>query len=274
MREQEWNPAESIAQAFAFPSYLLVILLFVGPEKMKSKLLRDSETDVAAHRHEHRARGMRNIPVHAYPNVHTRTKSRVCGDSCKQHVAAASALCGSRDPVVLGVQPCERGADEPFPSYVLRFVRAIGKPEARFNGAAQSSALSSLRANHGMKILVRDEPPEIEEAGVGPVRRDEEIRRAGSRLQAGGQKFPGVVGEICAARWYLWPTGHRRLRRSALGIAAVEAIFHEEQHVAQSSSIRQQRAAGNLEMVGDDRDNHGEIEIRMKAPGEIEIAFV
>jgi len=27
-------------------------------------------------------------------------------------------------------------------------------------------------------------------------------------------------------------------------------------------------------MVGDDRDNHGQIEIRMKAPGEIEIAFV
>jgi hypothetical protein len=29
-----------------------------------------------------------------------------------------------------------------------------------------------------------------------------------------------------------------------------------------------------LEMVGDDRDNHGEIEIRMKAPGEIGIAFM
>ena len=125
-----------------------------------------------------------------------------------------------------------------------------------------------------MKILVRHEPPKIEEAGVSPVGRDEEIGRAGSRLQAGGQKFPGVVGEICAARRYLWPTGDRRLRRSALRIAAVEAILHEEQHVAQSGSIRQQRAAGNLEMVGDNRDNHGEIEIRMKAPGEIEIAFV
>src|ERR1700756_2174042 len=144
MQAQKWNPAKSVAQAFAYPSCLLVILLFVGPEKMKSKLLRDSETDVAAPRHEHRARGMSNVPIHSYPNVRTRTKSRVCGDSRKQHIATASVLCGSRDPVVLRVQPGERGADEPFPSYVLRFVGPIGKPEARFDGSAEPSPLSSL----------------------------------------------------------------------------------------------------------------------------------
>src|ERR1700746_1514043 len=114
-----------------------------------------------------------------------------------------------------------------------------------------------------MKILVRDEPPKIEEAGVRPVGRDEEIGRARSRLQAGGQKFSGVVGEICPARRYLWLTGDRRLCRSALRIAAVEERLNEEQHAAQSGAIRQQRAAGSLEMVGDNRDNHGEIEIRM-----------
>src|ERR1700720_3095412 len=94
-------------------------------QNMKSKLLRDSETDMAPHRHEHRACRMCNIPIHSHPNVHTRTNSRVSRDSRKQHVATASVLRHSRDPVVLRVQPGERGPDEPFASYVLRFVRAI-----------------------------------------------------------------------------------------------------------------------------------------------------
>src|ERR1700719_1225565 len=111
---------------------------------MKSKLLRDSETDVAADGHERRARRMRIIPIHTHPNVHTRTNSRVRRDSRKQRVAAASVLRHTRDPVVLRVQPGERGPDEPFPGYVLRFVRAIGKPEPRFNRAAQSGPLRSL----------------------------------------------------------------------------------------------------------------------------------
>ena len=241
---------------------------------MESKLLRDPETDVAANRHERRARRMRNIPIQSNPNVHAGTNSRVRRDSCKQHISAASVLCGSPDLVVLRMQPGERRADEPFAGYVLRFVRSIGEPESRFNRAAQPSLLRSPGTNHRMKILVRDQSPKIEEAGVGPVRRDQEIRRAGARLHGGGQELARVVRQIRSTGRYLWPTGYRRLRRSALRIAPIKAIFHEQQRVAQSGSIRQQSSAGNLEMVGEDWNNHGQIKIGMKAPSEIEIAFM
>ena len=88
-----------------------------------------------------------------------------------------------------------------------------------------------------------------------------------------GNSFP-VSSLVCLARRYLWPAGYRRLCGAALRIAPVEAIFHEEQRVAQPSSIGKKRSTWNLEMVGDYGNNHRDIKIRMKAPGEIEIALV
>src|SRR5215472_13047721 len=124
MRAQESCPKEPTEQAFAFPSCLLVF-----SQDMKPKLLRDSETDVSAHRHEYRCCRMCNIPIDADPNVHARTESRVRRESSKQHVSATSVLRHSPDPVVLRMQPGERWPDEPLPGHVLRFVGPIGKPE-------------------------------------------------------------------------------------------------------------------------------------------------
>ena len=89
-----------------------------------------------------------------------------------------------------------------------------------------------------------------------------------------GKSFPVLSARFVRPVGIFGPSGDRCLRRSALRIATVEPIFDEQQHVAQSGSIRKKRSTGNLEMVGDDRNNHRQIKIRMKAPREIEIAFM
>ena len=49
--------------------------------KMHSKLLRNSETDVTADRHELSARGMDYIPVHSEPSVHAGAEAYVGRES-------------------------------------------------------------------------------------------------------------------------------------------------------------------------------------------------
>ena len=103
------------------------------------------------------------------------TQTHVCRDSCKQYVATTPALSGSRDAVILRVQPRQNGSDEPFTGHVLRFIRSVGQPEARFNVAAEASCLRSLCSQERVKILVSNKTLYIEESGVGPIRSYKEI---------------------------------------------------------------------------------------------------
>src|SRR5271167_4650205 len=77
--------------------------LFIVPpfSTVHAKLLRDSETDMTAHRHERRTCGMHNIPIHSEPNMHSRTHADVGRDSRQQSVAAAALLSNSCDAFVL-----------------------------------------------------------------------------------------------------------------------------------------------------------------------------
>jgi len=73
--------------------------------------------------------------------VHSRAHAHIGCDSGKQHVAAAPALGDCREAVILGVQPRDNRPDEPFPGPVVRFLRTIREPEARFEIAAETDAL-------------------------------------------------------------------------------------------------------------------------------------
>ena len=111
---------------------------------MHSKLLRDAETDVTAHRHELCACRMRNVPIHPDPDVHSGTQADVSCDSSQQNIAAAPVLTDARNAIILGMQPCQRGTDEPLPRHVLRLIWTIRKPETRFDVAAEPRLLGTL----------------------------------------------------------------------------------------------------------------------------------
>ena len=144
---------------------------------MHPKLLRDSETDVTADGHEHRTRGMRHVPIHADPNVHSGTHTHVSRDSGQQHVATAPILSNSCDAVILRVQPSQDGADEPFTGS-RSLIRKAGKTaRSAIRVAAEASRLRSLRAQEGVKILVSDQTLEVEKSGVSPIRCEKEIGR-------------------------------------------------------------------------------------------------
>src|SRR6266436_193793 len=124
------RPAKTATLVFLCSSSLLSL-------EVKPKLTSDSETDVTTDRHEHGTRGMRNVPVHAEPQVHPGAHAHIRCDSGQQYVATAPGLVDCRDAVILRVQPSHNRSNEPFTGPVLRFVRPVGEPEAWFEVAAE-----------------------------------------------------------------------------------------------------------------------------------------
>src|SRR5689334_23396398 len=118
---------------------------------------------------------MSDIPVHCHPHVRAGTQAQVSSDAHHCHIAAAAALADAGDSIILIMQPGDDRSDEPFARTVLSFVGTIGDPESRFEIAAQASSLNSLRADEGMEILVGYEAPDIEQAGIGPVRAEKQV---------------------------------------------------------------------------------------------------
>src|SRR5580700_11329282 len=98
---------------------------------------------------------MHSIPVHPEPNVHSGTHSGVAGDSGEQHVTAAPTLSNSGNAVILRMQPSKHRANKPFTVHILRFVRPVRKPKARFEVISQTSCLCALRAQERMEVLIR-----------------------------------------------------------------------------------------------------------------------
>src|ERR1700687_89046 len=120
--------------------------VFIVPPSLKvqPKLLRDSKTDVSTDRHERCPRGMSNIPVHRQPNMHSGTHAHVGCDSGQENVATTPALSDSRDAVIRRMQPGKRWADKPLAVPVLRLIRAVRKPEARFEISAEARCLRPM----------------------------------------------------------------------------------------------------------------------------------
>jgi hypothetical protein len=82
--------------------------------KMHSKLLRDSEADMAVYRHELQTRTVSDTPVGSQPNVHPRTQPDICCYPSQQNIAAGARLSDAGMAFVLGVQPSQNWADKPF----------------------------------------------------------------------------------------------------------------------------------------------------------------
>src|SRR5437879_10042010 len=79
------RPVKTATLVFLCSSSLLSL-------EVKPKLTSDSETDVTTDRHEHGTRGMRNVPVHAEPQVHPGAHAHIRCDSGQQYVATAPGL--------------------------------------------------------------------------------------------------------------------------------------------------------------------------------------
>src|SRR5271168_5478369 len=103
---------------------------------MQPKLLCNSKTDMASHRHEGCTAGVLGIPIDAGPGVHPGPQANICRNPGQQLVAATSALLNAGNAVVLRMQPSQHWANKPLPRRALGFVRPVGKPEARLNLAA------------------------------------------------------------------------------------------------------------------------------------------
>src|SRR5262249_44907400 len=102
--------------------------VFIVPpllEKMHSKLLRDSETDMATNGHERLVGRVSTVPIHAKPDVHSGSQAYVSRDSGQQHITAASVLVNSRYAVVLTVEPGQYRTDEPFSRHVFCLIRTV-----------------------------------------------------------------------------------------------------------------------------------------------------
>src|SRR5882762_4930711 len=115
----------SRATRASFFVFIVLLSLSVHP-----KLLCYSKTDMTANGHEGRPRGMRHVPIHPDPDMHSGTHPHIRGDSGKQHIAAAPVLRDSPDTIILRMQPSQRRANEPFTGHVLRFIRSVRQPEA------------------------------------------------------------------------------------------------------------------------------------------------
>src|ERR1700688_2034356 len=142
-------------------------LTFIVPPsdlEMQPELLRNSKTDVPPYGHKGRARGMRDVPIHAEPNVQAGTHPNEGGESSKQRVAPAAFLGESRDAIVLRMQPGQLRANEPFPRDILGLVGTIRKPESRLEITTQARRLCSCRAHQYVEVFIRDEPPHIKES--------------------------------------------------------------------------------------------------------------
>src|ERR1700722_10382739 len=126
-----------------------------------------------------------------------------------------------------------------------------------------------------MKILVGDKPPNIKEAGVGPIRCHEEIRGTRTGLQACGPATSSCIAQVCPARWKLGTKRNRCLRGSPRGIPPVETVFYEHHRIAHACSSDRHRAiARRVEVVRYHWQQHGQIKIAIEAPDEVEITFV
>src|SRR5438552_17663246 len=88
------EPSRTSSRFFSYSWFLLSLTV-------QTKLLCNSETDVAADRHEQWARGMRHSPVHPEPNVHAGAHTEVGRHASQQNVTAAPSLAGSGDAIIL-----------------------------------------------------------------------------------------------------------------------------------------------------------------------------
>src|SRR5579863_4077359 len=120
---------------------------------------------------------MCNIPIHTQPDMHSGAQPEVRCCASKQYVAPTPGLTDSSNSVVARMLPCEHGANEPFTSNVLRLIRSIREPEARFDVASEPSLLRSFCAQQGVKIFISHKTAKIEKPGVSPVRSEKEIGR-------------------------------------------------------------------------------------------------
>src|SRR5207244_10750833 len=139
MPTQIHTPGTTTTRIFLCSSFLLSL-------EVKPKLSSNSETDATADRHEHGTRRMRNVPVHAEPDVHSGTHAHVRRDSGQQHIATAPALGDRGDAIILRMQPSHDRPDEPFTGSILRFIGPVRQPEPRFDVAAEACLLRPLRA--------------------------------------------------------------------------------------------------------------------------------
>jgi hypothetical protein len=170
---------------------------------VQPKLLSNSETDVAADGHKQRTRGMRQVPIHPEPNMHSGAHAYVGRHSRQQDVAAAPPLSHSCDAIILRMQPGERGSDEPFTGRIFRFIGPVRKPETRFEVTPEASCLRTLRTQELMEILIRYEPLEVEKTGVSPIRCHKPIGRTRAGLQTRREQISICGGQVCAPCWNL-----------------------------------------------------------------------
>src|SRR5438552_3720702 len=144
--------------------------LFIAPPSSKPKLLGNSKTNVAANGHKQCTSGMRDVPIHPEPDVHSRSYAHIACDSGQQNVTAASTLGNSCDAVILRTQPREHRTNEPFTGNVFRFVGPVREPETRFDVTSQACCLCAVRAQQGMEIFISYQAFQVEETGIAPIR--------------------------------------------------------------------------------------------------------
>src|SRR5262249_39814748 len=119
---------------------------------------------------------------------------------------------------------------------VLRFVGPVRKPEAGFDVAAEPRCLRTFSADESVKVFIRDQTPNVEEASVGPVRREEYISRSRSGLQASRQQASVCARQVCASGRKLRAELEGGLGRSSAGSPPEEAILDQQHRIAKTRS--------------------------------------
>src|SRR5579884_2578081 len=168
--------------------------------------------------------------------------------------------------------PREHGADEPFTGNILRLVRSIREPEAGLDVASESSVLGSFCAQERVKIFVGHEALEIKKPRVSPIGCQKHIGGTGTRLQSCWEQNTIYASQIRSANRELGANRNGCLRCPTLRISPIETVLHQSHSVPKSCSSN--CGIGPLKMIRDDRDENGQVEIRMKPPCEVEITFV
>ena len=171
------------------------------------------------------------------------------------------------------MQPRQRRANEPFTGNILRLIGSIREPEARFDVATDPSLLRSLCAQERVEMFVSYKAFKVEKTGVSPIRCDEEIGGAGAGLQSCWQQRSVGASQVCSPYRNFKTASDGRLRRASLRIPPIETVFHQS-HDISNAHPSDCRCARHLEVIRDDWNKDGQIEIRMKAPCEGENTFV